>query len=1299
MENRMHLRAGFLLISSLILFSGLFFGTSWTNLLYASEEVFTSFEEEAEIDDATPSSGVRIAQSDRFPAWREKSLEAVFPKSGGSIRFSKIPSDWGHQRALLFFVWSEQKTRLTLTLHDSTSETFSKSFALQAGVNHLQLPFSQIRHINLRHMESFTLKTDQSGTFYLDYFALDRFHPVLEQRGRWDVEYSVEIESDHIPWARPFAGKSIQCYALTDVANGRGIVELAQRLQMEFVAATIGRRSSMEKWGFGDFYGHRSPPGRGEGSYFGLAHAYIAHDLIYGPEYDVILWPGIHPWESYPQPVRDAIRKRVANGTGLVLFYPSAQKTKSLKVWSPSPWILNDDLAGSRDSQSSSMGERRERRFRQSDHSPWHPTCDHYITRGVPFDTFPWGQLSVARYDATGQVLLATADGAPVLAVQTFGKGRVVAFAYHEQGLIPAVHQVFETGLSYNYQEYLWSLVARSVAWAAKAEPRAAIQSVTPNESGVTVTLENPPAGATVRAAVRNTFGETESVVSASVVQGANSLRLDFAAPLQGGQHFADVRLLQAERAHDWATVSFDVPAKVVLHAVELEVDRVRLGQEISVRIELSSTEKIKCTMEARLFDNYDRLLDEYVQDVSLQGTKAQGATVRTVRLKTDGALTHLARVDVRVVVDGLCQDRRETDFFVLQPRIWNDYDVVMYRFGSNPMPGVWPIIDRQMRRLNVTTLSAYTLSHCKHANYQIQGRALVSGQESPDGQRRNYYNRMKKRYLETGDKMELIREYGLHDPSYKKLIRKELQESAAQWIPFSPLSYYIYEEPSLTCYSDAVDICFSPHSIKAMQKWLKTQYTDLRGLNQQWGTHFNNWEEVLPDDTPQAQARGNYASWADHRTFMEIAYAESYRFIREELRKIDPSGLVLNSGTQDSSSHNGCDYSRLNPHTDHLNAYSGGNQFDFHRCFNPQARISSGAGYGVLGKDVFYDFYDQLFKGATGGAYIFWQYSTLNPDLTLCQSALDMEEGFRELRGEGIGKLVGLSRADNHGIAIHYSYPSIHAAWIVDGKMHESVTEHSSQTLDRFNENRDGWAKILKDSGLQFDFIAYADVENDGLLTRGYKTLILPMSVALSGREVEAIREFVRTGGTLIADALPGIMDQHCTFRETGALAEVFGIEAFQGNRELILGMKGNPNLKRTSAVSLTQKEGRPALLSNRFGKGRAYLLNYFLHTYPADKLEGKSEPARKQMGQVLADAEIRPKVRLTSLSGEESVAGVASYVFHDNATRLLGLVPDKHKNGPQKVRRKVRAPGARSESLDIRRTPASLSWVRHRI
>ena len=1225
--------------------------------LRAELEVFASFEDPAEVASIKTSPGVHFQSSTRFPAWEGKSLEVQFPSGGGWIQFPQIPSDWRWQESLLLFAWSEQPATLRLELMDRAGGKYAKAFQLRRGANHLQLPLAQAQTLNRGQMQSLTLSGGQPGTFYLDYFALDRFHPVLEQRGRWDIDYSMQAETPHVPWARPFAGGPIKVFAIADVADGRGMIELAERLEMDFRATTIGSSPGINKWGFGDFYRQRSGGGEFWKDAYSLAHNYIADDLLNGPQREVILWPGIRPWESYPREVREALQKRVEAGAGLVLFSPFQRSRGDEGFSALSPLALPD-------LKSEDGNNFFRNRFESWDHSEWKPTTSHYITRGIPFEAFPWEQMAVPPAKAAGEVLLTTAQGTPVLAVREVGKGRVVAFGYAEKGMIPEIHEVFETGLHYPYQEYLWSLVARAVIWAARREPAGSIEKITTEPRGASIAISpgHPPGLLEVR--VKNSFGETEDTFSLSTASRPGPIQLAFSRQLSGGLHFLEARLLHNEKVTDWATSTFQVPSPARILSIQPAQDRVQAGQPIPVHLRLQASRKTAVQVRVRLLDNYDRLLDQRQFE-----TEIEGETPHQLTLSTSGALAHLARVDCEILAAGVHADRQVAEFFILQPRKWDDYDIVMYRFGPDPIPGIWPSIDRQMQRLWVSTLSSYSLSHSKHANYQVQAQTRISGQESPDGPARNYYTAMKKKYLATGDKMTLVREYCLDDPGYRELIRRELREKTAPWVPFSPLSYYVYEEPSLTCYEDAVDICFSPFTLAAMRRWLRDQYQTLEQLNQQWTTQFDNWEAVVPDDAPQAQARGNYASWADHRTYMEKTYADSFAFVLEELRQVDPEGILLNSGTQVSGSHNGCDYSRLNLYTHHLNAYDGGNQLDFHRCFNPEVKISGGAGYGVLGPDVFYDFYSNLFKGASGGAYIFWQYSTLDPDLTMSQSGKDMEKGFQELRGDGIGKLLGQAIPDNHGIAIHYSYPSIHGAWIVDGKVTEEASEHTSQTLDRFNANRDGWVKILKDLGLQFDFIAYGDLEKEGVLAQKYRTLILPMSVALSDREVSSIREFVRQGGTLVADAMPGIMDQHCSFRTQRALLDLFGIDLPRGSREALATGKGEKTLRTITARSLAPAGGQPTFLANRYGDGRAYYLNTFLDSYPADKLEGRTQDALANLQRVLLDARLQPKVRIRGKEGRP-ISSCSAYLLNLGTTRLLGLIPDKKMPAAEPIR-----------------------------
>jgi hypothetical protein len=86
-----------------------------------------------------------------------------------------------------------------------------------------------------------------------------------------------------------------------------------------------------------------------------------------------------------------------------------------------------------------------------------------------------------------------------------------------------------------------------------------------------------------------------------------------------------------------------------------------------------------------------------------------------------------------------------------------------------------------------------------------------------------------------------------------------------------------------------------------------------------------------------------------------------------------------------------------------------------------------------------------------------------------------------------------------------------------------------STERMDSdFLRLRESYCRLLEDLGLQYNFVAYGQVEQGELVRRGYRVLILPRSSALSEPEATAILEFMEWGGLVIADGDPGLFDEH---------------------------------------------------------------------------------------------------------------------------------------------------------------------------
>ena len=99
--------------------------------------------------------------------------------------------------------------------------------------------------------------------------------------------------------------------------------------------------------------------------------------------------------------------------------------------------------------------------------------------------------------------------------------------------------------------------------------------------------------------------------------------------------------------------------------------------------------------------------------------------------------------------------------------------------------------------------------------------------------------------------------------------------------------------------------------------------------------------------------------------------------------------------------------------------------------------------------------------------------------------------------------------------------------------------TSHKSDAL--------GYSEILTDAHLQHDFLLDQDITLDVL--RRYKALILPACECMSREQVDAVTEYVRSGGGLIVSCRAGLLDENrLKDEERIPLATLAGVEIGEG-------------------------------------------------------------------------------------------------------------------------------------------------------
>ena len=271
-----------------------------------------------------------------------------------------------------------------------------------------------------------------------------------------DITYSTEVVTPHVAWATKLPQGPIKGFFIPSVQYGRDMVELMQRIQLEPTTDSIDSNWDITCWGIGDYYGHEY---RGDRDDFQTVFGYVEKDLTGNAAYEVMLIPGLNGWSRMTRASRDAILRRVQEGAGLVLLHPFVgdvkghpfkgdEATGDQRIWDVSPLVgVPDDTVNERgypevNRDAVTKGK-------------WEPGQPHFITEGLPLELLPEGNAGgpFYRYQAQGDVLIKSGPN-PIAAVKNYGKGRVVALAYVEEGFTPKSIDPNAEKIYWDYWEY-----------------------------------------------------------------------------------------------------------------------------------------------------------------------------------------------------------------------------------------------------------------------------------------------------------------------------------------------------------------------------------------------------------------------------------------------------------------------------------------------------------------------------------------------------------------------------------------------------------------------------------------------------------------------------------------------------------------------------------------------------------------------------------------------------------------------------------------------------------------------------
>lgn len=908
------------------------------------------------------------------------------------------------------------------------------------------------------------------------------------------------------PWGKPLAGGRLRVAVLTGNGNQIEVGRLAERFDMDF--RTVG---VMLASGYSDKRSLGNPI-FSDGDNFSLINTSdlergIATVLKY--DADVILVGGV-PFEALTKDLREALLKKVKDGTGLV-------------------WLGQD-----RDVPELGF------RLKGKKTSKIVPQAKGTAFASVPFALL--GAEDVYAIDAPADAVVhAACGGTPYILETKLGKGRVLNVAYRalsnqpwpSPGLTPpALRDFYETREA--PVEHYYSLIAKSLLAAAGRTLPVAFGEVAfshkehkvhkgRSETSLRFCVS---AGESKQSRwewrARDPFGRelASGRRDVALAAGEQTVSLDSLdiPRTQGPLSFELVVRDAAGVVQNWGAWAFSNEPKAVIDSLKLDDMWHREGDEVTYAATVKG-DVSGMRLAVSLVDSYGRMIAENssAAKASARGrfriSNALPARCYTVDARlyaSDGALVSRRRAELRV--------RPESSKYV-----WDDFELGTWAKGDN-REYLWPGLADIYRRIGISTIIAnpqrmavdFSMRHNIHPTLLLDAGL----HRTPEP----------REYAKTGDKMKLARPTCLSSPEFFAKREKSLKEIVKTLPRYGLRFAWFGDEQSITGYGgNPVDFCFSEHCLKELRAFLKGRYGTLEKLNEEWETEFPDWETVVPFTRQEVwEAKGRHvAGWADHLEFMDSRLTNSVAFSTRVLHAVDPAIRFALSGTQAPSAYGGTDWWKQLQVMDAALNYGVGGQWDIHPSFCPDGGFMPwNWGYSRRGNGAVDDVWKTAFYGMRG-LMGFQSTSQINNDWTFSQGLRDTLPHVRRL-ATGTGMHFINNLVTRHEVAILYSQASLRAAFI------ENRREEHDQLEEKVRV-------VLRNLGYAFDYVAYDQLAAGVVAARGYKALVLADALAMSDAEVAGVKTFAAAGGTVVAEGMPAKRQANCRLRKASPLASLF--------------------------------------------------------------------------------------------------------------------------------------------------------------
>jgi beta-galactosidase GanA len=432
---------------------------------------------------------------------------------------------------------------------------------------------------------------------------------------------------------------------------------------------------------------------------------------------------------------------------------------------------------------------------------------------------------------------------------------------------------------------------------------------------------------------------------------------------------------------------------------------------------------------------------------------------------------------------------------------------------------------------------------------------------------------------------------------------------------------------------------CYCKNTIAKFRDFLRKKYVSIENLNKTWGSTYSTWQEIIPPRIPRVR----YGPWIDWRVFISENMAEKMNWRKNTIKSIDNTHIIVSHSSSSSTYYanpefwEGCDDWKLAQHVDiygcsfyianqdpaeRMQVFDGIRSSCRGKPFWVGEMQNSPAGCFLVSpvrdEDLWLSWLASLACGSSG--LIFWQWRNERWGPEAPYFGCTKTNGTPNRRTTRIRRFSSLLNKIGDDIikynvpvytAIYYDPRIFHYCWAGIN----SIWSFNFPTYrELYKDCISGAYKILWDLDIQTKFIHAEFLEDKDLV--GISTLIMPFPVFIEKKTAGILKEFVRSGGILIAEIpLAQAEDGYIAGTEIpgSGLSELFSVQTepmILQNTEIRIKDKRIQGLTKTIIEPLKAEvigqylDGSPGALINNYGKGKAILIGTtFTYSYNRER------------------------------------------------------------------------------------------------